>query len=150
MSQDLKLVADENGFYDLAVTNSDFSGTDGLLTAINVSLLTDARADAGNVPDPSRRRGYVGDILTSELGRSLGSRLWLYSQSRLTDDIINAIRNESRNALLWLIDDGVARSVDVVKIGKTGVRSLRVEIKITTNDGNNQVYTVLWRQTNAD
>lgn len=149
MAQDLALVANSTGFYDLAIDGADFASTDGFLTALEVSILTDARADASEVPNAFLRRGYIGDILTSNIGRSLGSTLWLYSQARLTTEIINRIRNDARSSLLWLTVDGVARSVTVTA-EKTGLRVVTVLIDIVPNEGALQRYTVLWRQTIAN
>ena len=146
MAQDLALAVDNTGFYDLGIAGNDFASIDGFQTALEVSILTDGRADASEVPNSFNRRGYVGDILTSNIGRSLGSTLWLYSQSRLTTEIINKIRADARTALLWLTEDGVARSV-TVSAEKTGIRAVTVTIDIVTNEGALQRYTVLWRLT---
>ncbi len=146
MAQDLALVVDDTGFYDIGIDGNDFASTDGFRTALEVSILTDARAGASEVPNAFLRRGYVGDILTSNIGRSLGSTLWLYSQSRLTTEIINKIRADARNSLLWLTEDRIARSVTVTA-KKTGIRVVEVTIDIVTNEGAQQRYTVLWRLT---
>jgi len=146
MGQDLALLRDASGFYDLGISGSDFTDVDGLQTAVDVSLLTDARADASDVPDPFNRRGYIGDILTSSEGRSLGATLWIYSQSRLTTEDLNSIRIDAQNALLWIIQDGVARSVSV-SVERTGIREVKANIDIVTNEGKEERYTVLWRLT---
>jgi phage gp46-like protein len=146
MAQDVELLAVTDGLFDLTITNSDFTDVAGFDTAINVSLLTDARAI--NIPTPSRRRGYVGDILTAEIGRSLGSTLWTYSQARLTQDILNDIRISAEQSLNWMIEDNIAKTV-VVTVGNLRLRQVSVLVVITTNEGDFQQYEVLWRQTNG-
>lgn len=148
MSQDLYFKQNENRLYDLVVNENDFQKVDGLQTAILVSLFTDKRAPASSVLDPARRRGWVGNILTAQSGRELGSLLWLYEQSRLTIDIRNAVIAETRAALNWLIEDGIALSVKVNLLdeAETGISLL---IDIVSPNGDVRNYSVLWRNTNA-
>ena len=146
MPQDVQLLKNEEDQFDLTITNGDFTGVEGMQTAINVSLLTDARA--ASVATPSLRRGYVGDILTADIGRSLGSTLWTFEQSRLTQDILNEVRISAEQSLNWMIEDGIAKAV-VVTVSNPRRRVVAVLIVITTNEGINQQYEVLWRQTNG-
>jgi phage gp46-like protein len=144
MSQDIQLLKQDEEYFDLTITDGDFTGVVGFDTAINVSLLTDARAI--NIPTPGLRRGYVGDILTSEIGRSLGSTLWTFSQARLTTEIKNEIRISAEQSLNWMVEDNIAKAVSV-SVSHTGSRTVVVLIEITTNEGKNQQYEVIWRQT---
>jgi len=146
MSQDVQLVRKSDGLFDLVVSNNVLETIDGFETAIIVSLLTDARAPSSSVQTPSRRRGWVGNILTAASGRELGSRLWLFSQSRLTDAILNDLAVAAQESLNWMIEDGIAKSVAATVL-KTGLRSVTVNIVITTIEGKEQRYAVLWRQT---
>ncbi len=144
--QDITLGKNADGLFDLVVTDGDFAPVDGFQTALEVSLLTDARAREVNTT--SLRRGYVGDILTSDIGRSLGSTLWLYEQARLTPDIMNAMQDAAENSLLWMIDDGQALSVEAKAVSPSA-RVVEITIDIRTNEGRFEQYQVLWRQTLA-
>ncbi len=146
MTQDIKLVRDDDGVLDLTVVDSVFDTVDGLETAIIISLLTDARAASSVVFSPSRRRGWVGNILTADSGRQLGSRLWTFHQSRLTDAILNDIAVASEQAFAWMIEDGVARSVSATAL-RTDIRAVTINIDIVTIEGREERYAVLWRQT---
>ena len=146
MTQDVKLARKDDGLFDLAVSNNVLETIDGFETAIIVSLLTDARAPSSSVQTPSRRRGWVGNILTAASGRELGSRLWLYSQSRLTDAVLNELAVAAQESLNWMVEDGIAKSV-AASVLKNDSRSVTVTIVITTVEGKEQRYAVLWRRT---
>lgn len=146
MNQDVQLVKNADGLFDLAVSNNTLDTIDGFETAIIVSLLSDARAPSSSVQTPSRRRGWVGNILTAASGRELGSRLWLFSQSRLTDEILNDLAIAAQEALDWMIEDGIAKSVAATVL-KNDLRGVTVTIVITTIEGKEQRYAILWRQT---
>ena len=146
MTQDVRLIRKDDGLFDLTVSNNILETVDGFETAIIVSLLTDARAPSSSVQSPSRRRGWVGNIITAASGRELGSRLWLFSQSRLTDAILNDLAIAAQESLNWMVEDGIAKSV-VATVLKTDLRSVIVNITITTIEGKEQRYAVLWRQT---
>lgn len=146
MKQDLRLVKNEDGLFDLAVMDGDFEAVNGFDTAILVSLFTDSRAQSFQVESAEYRRGWVGNVLTSGIGRSLGSLLWVYQQSRLTQDIINQIQIEAENCLGWLVEDGEAKSV-IATVTRENSRGIFILIDIVTTDGVNQKYKVLWRET---
>ena len=146
MTQDFLLRQDEDGVYDLRIADRDFETVDGFETAILTSLFTDARAPASAVERATDRRGWTGDILTAAEGRSLGSLLWTYEQSRLTQDIRNQIAVAAERALRWMVQDGEARSV-AARVISGDVRSVSLQIDITTIGGDVQSYVVLWRNT---
>ena len=146
MSQDVRLLRNADGLYDLNVLNNVLETVDGLETAIIVSLLTDARAPASVVQTPSRRRGWVGNILTASSGRQLGSRLWTFHQARLTDATLNDLAVAAQESLNWMVEDGLAKSVSATVL-KDGLRGVTVNVSITTIEGREKQYAVLWRQT---
>lgn len=146
MNQDVRLIRKSDGLYDLTVSNSVLDTVDGLETAIIISLLTDARAPSSSVQTPSRRRGWVGNIVNADSGRQLGSRLWTFYQSRLTDAVLNDIVVAAQESLNWMVEDGLAKSV-AASVLRNDVRSVTVNIAITTIEGKEQRYAVLWRQT---
>ena len=148
MTQDVQLVRKSDGIFDLSVSDNKFDTIDGFETAIIVSLLTDARAPASSVQTPSRRRGWVGNVLTAASGRELGSTLWLFHQSRLTDAVLNEIVIAAQESLNWMVEDGIAKSVAAsATVLKNDRRGITVDVVITTNEGREERYSVLWRQT---
>jgi phage gp46-like protein len=108
--------ADRSGF-DLVLAGDgaayDLQGDDGLLTAVVVSLFTDARAGADDpLPDeragvPSDRRGWWGDPVPDEDGRdSMGSLLWLLWREKETPEVVARAERYAQEALRWLTRDG--------------------------------------------
>jgi phage gp46-like protein len=147
MAQDVEIIKNDEGVFDLTVANGQIGCIAGFDTSISVSILTDARAIS--IPTPSLRRGYVGDILTSGIGRSLGSTLWTFSQARLIPVILNDIRVSAEQSLNWMVEDNIAKAVTVT-VTNVGLRLVSFLISITTNGGDLQQYEILWRQTYAD
>ena len=80
-----------------------------LQTAILISLFSDRQAAPGDViPDGSNDpRGWWGD-------NTIGSRLWLLSRSKQTQDTLQRAYDYIAESLQWLIDDGVVARFDVM------------------------------------
>lgn len=104
----------------------DLEGDDGLLTAVIISLFTDARAREDDaLPDervgvPSDLRGWWGDhVAAPEAGGaqarqpSLGSRLWLLWREKDLDSVIARAQEYAEEALAWLTAEGWATGVTV-------------------------------------
>ena len=149
MPQDALIKPDNFGNYDLALNadGTDFESAEGFESAIPVSLFTDARAPASAVADPKRRRGWVGNILTIDDNRELGSLIWLYDQGRITAELLNNIRNVVVASLAWMLEDGILTGVEV-KVKVDGPRAIRVSALLTGVDNNVNQFSVLWRRTN--
>lgn len=80
---------------------------DDLLTAVLISLFSDAQADpddmiADGTDDP---RGWWGG--------AIGSKLWLRMRSKALPVTLALVKHDIEQALAWLINDGVAASVAV-------------------------------------
>jgi phage gp46-like protein len=99
--------------FDLATKNGDIATDYGLLSAVLVSLFTDRRANGDDVvPDNSGdRRGYWGDTYPEVAGDLIGSRLWLLSREKQLPDVLQRAQTYAEEALAWLVEDGIARSV---------------------------------------
>lgn len=143
---DIQLRPDAAGIYDIAITNGDFTADDGLETSLIVSLLSDARADESQVPQPESRRGWIGDLVATVPGYLFGSLLWLLDQERLTSDTLAEAENNARAALDWMIEDGLAESIDVAASRDNG--SLVLDASVISPDGSvvRKAFD-LWRKT---
>lgn len=120
---------------DLGIDKGDLVAESGLKTAVLISLFTDRRADADDkLPaEASDRRGWWGDLVPPAEGDRIGSKLWLLSREKTTDAILNRAREYAREALEWLVEDGVAKSVEVAaEYIRTGF--LAIGITITRPD----------------
>lgn len=97
--------------YDIQIDeNGDIETSDFFDTALLYSIFGERRAAPDEVVDPQLRRGWIGNGPNFENG----SKIWLYSQARLTRDNLNRIEDEAKKSLQWLVDDGLALSVDEV------------------------------------
>jgi phage gp46-like protein len=86
-----------------------------LETATIISLFTDRLALPDDpLPDPadSDRRGWWADWQADD-GYQIGSRLWLVSREKETEDVRQRVEDYCNEALQWLLDDDVADEIDV-------------------------------------
>ncbi len=133
---DVKLFWKEWGG-DCAIQGGDLAAEDGLTTAVVLSLFLDARAqDDDTLPDNSGDpRGWWADTVAPAVdGDRVGSRLWLLHREKQLPEVLRRARTYAAEALQWLVDDGVARAVDVQAfIPRNGW--LGLAITITKRDG---------------
>lgn len=146
MAQDVKLEKGVDDIFDIPVENSDLATVDGVETAVFVSLFTDARAPAGTVKDAFRRRGWSGNILTLQDGFELGGLLWTLDQARLTQNTLNEGEDVVRISLQWVIDDGIADTVEVA-MEQTGTRQGTITIELFKGIEVVGRYTTVWLST---
>lgn len=145
---DVALTEDSvTGEFDLSIEGSDFAGTEGLETAILLSLLSDGRASDDQVATPQFRRGWIGDAVPAAEGYRIGSLLWLVEPSKATQQTMNIAAAAAQEALQWLLDAGIADDVQVS--GEiTGPRTGTLTIDITAPDGGSTTqYVQLWENT---
>jgi phage gp46-like protein len=126
---------------DLAVAGADLATDEGLRTAIVVSLFTDARArDDDELPaGADDRRGWWGDFLATIEGDRIGSRLWLLSREKQVPEVLARADEYVREALAWLIEDRIARKVDVAVTAPVRGR-LDIAITLTRPAGETAFY----------
>ena len=116
---------------DLALAGGDLLADDGLQTAVVLSLFTDGLAGEGDtLPDlQGGRRGWWGDALPPVKGDRIGSRLWLLSREKQLPQVLRRAEEYAREALQWLVDDGVARAVEVsAEAPSQGLLALQVSV----------------------
>lgn len=97
---------------NIIVVGGEILVDNGLLTPVLVSLFTDARARSGDeIPDgTSDPRGWWGDAYLPP-GDRMGSRLWLLDRSLRTPFTLKRIEDYAREALAWMVEDGLATKV---------------------------------------
>lgn len=108
----------------------------GLETAVVISLFTDRLADAGEADVAgTARRGWWGDAYADDAGDRIGSRLWLLAREKRTPAVLGRAELYAREALQWLVADGIARSVSVTAeaVGQAG-ETLGLAISITRSE----------------
>ena len=131
--------------YDITFdTDGDILTDDFFDTSLLYSLFGERRADPSEVVESQLRRGWIG----SE-GKDFenGSKLWLFSQARITRTNLNRIEDEARKALQWLVDDGFVVSVDeVTATAKNGTVTLEIVIRRSRSSVERRFFE-LWQNT---
>lgn len=96
---------------DWAMAGADLQLGNDLESAIAISLFTDRiAADDDDIPDGTTDpRGWWAD----DPQHPIGSRLWLISRAKQTDETLQRAYDYIAEALQWLIDDGVVRGFDI-------------------------------------
>ena len=135
-----------DNYYDIEIgSDGDITSVDFFDTAIIVSLFAERRALESEVWNASQRRGWIGNESTP--GVEIGSKLWLYEQSRLTRTMLNGIQDVIAEALKWFVEDGHAVSIDGVeaRITNSGI-TLSVTIRRTNSETISRSFQ-LWQNT---
>lgn len=101
---------------------------DDLPRAVINSLFSWRRAESDDILPGTSRYGWWADTYDDD-GEKFGSRLWLLSRSKATEEVTLLAREYAQEALQWLIDDGVATEVNVTaERGEEGRLDLSVEV----------------------
>lgn len=132
---DLAYEQDENGIFDFIIEDGDLRVTDGLESALVVSLFSDRRADESEVGDPRKRRGWIGD-LTSEVPQDRhGSGVWLYEQHRLVDQTATGVRVEAEQSLDWMVEEQLITYAEGQVLMTSSARRLNLVMTMHFLDG---------------
>ena len=129
---DLSLAWDnDNGAGDLCVVGADLLADDGLATAVLISLFSDRRVREEELPPgASSRRGWWGDRLAED-NDQIGSKLWLLRREKTSPQVLVRAEGYCREALAWMLTDGVATAVAVaVEYTRRGWMLMRVTITL--------------------
>ena len=114
MSRDIKFTQDSNGDWDINFTNGDFEMTEGLDTALYLSVFSNKRASASQVTESILRRGHFTNEFSQVAGYEVGSLLWLYTeQAKNTSNILSLIEGSVYDGLKWMIEDKIISKIDI-------------------------------------
>jgi phage gp46-like protein len=124
---------------------------DGLQTAMIISLFTDRRANDDDVlpGDASDKRGWWADAFPIVPDDKIGSRLWLLNREKQLQSVLNRTQEYAREALQWMLDDGIAGSVlCTAQIVRQGLLGLSIAITPpAANTPNHYRFDILWSNT---
>lgn len=138
---DIGLFLQPDNSIDLVVEGNDLKIDAGLQTAVLISLFTDARADVDEAPaEDSSRRGWWGDVFPSVDGDQTGSKLWLLKREKRTVETLNRAEDYCLEALQWMLDDGVAASIEVTPSWDPDTGALLLLVLITMPDESRQTF----------
>lgn len=124
---DVLLEIGENG-PDLVLEGGDLALDLGISSAVLCSLFADRRAELeddlpASETDP---RGWCLEPTDDRWG----SRLWLLERGKATTETVALARTAALQALAWLIEDGIAETVDArVELAKGGQILLEVDVQ---------------------
>lgn len=101
-------------FFDIEVAKNDITKDDGLETAVIISLFTDRRVGIEELPPlETDRAGWWGDMFPEIENDEIGSKLWLLMREKQTNQTLSRVVEYCKEALQWMIEDGIAESVEV-------------------------------------
>jgi len=131
---------------DLAFTSdgSSLLRDNGLETAVLISLFTDQRVAESELPPGHKsKKGWWGDAFLEKPGDKIGSKIWTFARGKLLPETAAAIQVRARQALEWMIEDGVALTVDVVAtLRQEGF--IEIVIQIARPDAEDDKFTLFW------
>ena len=117
--------------FDWAIAGAGLQEDAGLETAVMISLFTDRRSENDDALPGAKddRRGWWADQFLDVAGDKIGSRLWLLAREKQMPSVLVRTQEYAQEALAWLIEDGIARAVNVTaETVRQGVLGLTVEI----------------------
>lgn len=129
------------------IVDNDFAPDEGFETAVIISLFTDARIIEEQLPQgQTNRRGWWGDLF-SVAADKIGSRFWLLTREKKTTEVLRRYEDYTREALNWMIEDGIAKTVTAVaSYSLQAPRPLLLDIMIIKADGVSLKYQVNWEK----
>lgn len=100
--------------YDVSISDESLDTDEGLATAVQISLLTWARADDSDpVPDQTDLKGWWGDTIADVAGDKFGSKLWICQRMPATAETLELARRYILEALQWMIEDGLVEEIQL-------------------------------------
>lgn len=133
---------------DLVLFGFDLERDDGLETAVIISLFTDRRASAEQIPPEYEQddlRGYWGDLTNVSATDQTGSLLWLLAREKELPQTLSRAEQYCRGALAWMIDDRVATTIEVAaSYHSRGVMLLVIDISRPTGPAVRYRYNYEW------
>ena len=137
------VLTEADGFYDIQFDDTgDILTADFFDTSLLMSIYCDQRALSSEMPQSERRRGWIGN----KNGFEVGSKLWLFEQSRITRTTLNEIASVANNAVQWLVDDAYAVSTEATVSFSSGAVALEIQIKRPQSQVEKRFYQ-LWDNT---
>lgn len=137
---------------DYALDGLMLQDDSGLDTAVIMSLFTDRRASDDDVLPSGNddKRGSWMDSFPDIEGDKIGSRLWLLDRAKLTQDTVNKAKYYCEEALAWLVQDGIAKAVNVaaeiVRHHPLGIIAATIDIIRPDDSINRYKFASLWGQ----
>lgn len=133
--------------WDIGLDGKNLSTDPGLETAVVISLFTDRRAENDDtLPDWSGdRRGWWADAYSEYENDRIGSRLWQLAREKTLPAVLERAKEYAREALAWMIEDGLAAEVMVeAERGRGDILGLSIDIIKPSGELVNFIYQDIW------
>lgn len=88
------------------------ASSDDLATPVLLSLFCDADDEQHRLDNGQTRRGWWADSIEDSPRQRWGSRLWALARHGITPETIREADDRIREALRWMVDDGIAASLE--------------------------------------
>ncbi|MBW1784815.1 MAG: phage GP46 family protein [Deltaproteobacteria bacterium] len=132
-----------DGCINMDFANGDFLGDEGLETAVLISLFSDAKVLADELPaGESTRRGWWGDLFPDVENDKIGSKLWLSDRGKRTLANLTEMEAQATKSLEWMKLDGLAK--DVFVEGEFLDEGISLAVSITKTDDSENLFKVFW------
>lgn len=149
-SSDLRIVLGPDGA-DLALEGGELALDAGLQSAVIASLWSDRRAEATDVPPEVAGTENPGALVVDPrgwwaeaAGDRFGSHLWLLARAKATPQTAARAEQAARDALAWLVDEQIARSIEV-RSSYDAARRLHLDVRIERHESPR--WDHVWRAT---
>lgn len=137
----LKLI---DGLFDISLLDNDLEADDGLETAVAISFFTDMRVSVEELPyGQTDQRGWWGDMFPEKDQDKIGSRMWTLQPAKITAETRNKASDFARECLQWMIDDGIASSINF-ESEYNGLKQLITSVEIIKPSGEIANFSVFW------
>ncbi len=144
MSIDIKVKQDDDSNFSTDFKNGDFESTEGLDTAIFMSIFGEARANRQQIIKPQNRRGHFTDVFSDIEGYEVGSTSWINTdQSPNSSSNLTELENAITKGLQWMIQDKIAKNTIINSNLTNSKISLEVEIQGESEEESNYYNTFI-------
>ncbi len=114
MAIDIKFKQDSSLNWDIDFANGDFEMTNGLDTALYLSIFAEKRALASQVTESVFRRGHFTNEFNDISGYEVGSLFWLYTEQAVnTLSNLSLIESASTEGLKWMTEDKIFSKTEI-------------------------------------
>jgi phage gp46-like protein len=113
----------------------EIESAEPLVRAVVISLFTWRRSNPDDVLPGDQRMGWWGDSFPPSDNDRIGSRLWLLSRAKVTEETRLGAIEYAQEALQWLVDDGIARRI-TVEAERMGLTTIALACRIFRDEQN--------------
>ncbi len=134
---------------DIDTKNGDFLQDNFLETSMMISLFSNAPANTDELNrfnddqlNKAHNRGWFGSTYTA--GIEYGSKLWLLERERRNQETLNLARQYCKEALQWIINEGISSKIDVECSWNADVLVINIEVHREFDENIIKQYSYVW------